>query len=112
LSSSVSAEEDSNKKATSSIEDIAKRVEEVLGQRIAKNILESLSQESIEQALKAYEVISKHYEIRNPAGFFVYLAREGVEPPRPAGGRRPSFDFEQKHDWDPELLESLWEPIG
>lgn len=112
LSSSVSAEDDSNKKATSSIEDIAKRVEEVLGQRIAKNILESLSQESIEQALKAYEVISKHYEIRNPAGFFVYLAREGVEPPRTAGGRRPAFSRFEQHNWAPEQLENLWEPIG
>lgn len=97
--------------ATSSKEDIAGKIESVIGQRIAKKILQSLEEKSLNRALEAYKVISKGYPIKNPAGFFVYLAREGIEPPRPAGGR-PSFNRFEQHEWDPELLKSLWEPIG
>jgi len=102
-----------NEEATSSKEDIAGKIESVIGQRIAKKILQSLEEKSLNRAIEAYKVISKGYQIKNPAGFFVYLAREGIEPPRPAGGRRPAFNqFEQQHDWDPAQLEALWEPIG
>lgn len=111
--SHVSAGDDCQKKeeATSSKEDIAGKIESVIGQRIAEKILQSLEEESLNRAIEAYKVISKGYPIKNPAGFFVYLAREGIEPPRPAGGR-PSFNRFEQHEWDPELLESLWEPIG
>ena len=111
--SHVSAGDDCQKKeeATSSKEDIAGKIESVIGQRIAKKILQSLEEKSLNRALEAYKVISKGYPIKNPAGFFVYLAREGIEPPRPAGGR-PSFNRFEQHEWDPELLKSLWEPIG
>jgi len=107
-----SVEDDSNKKATSSKEEIAKKIKELTGSKIARKVLEELEEESLNRAIEAYQVISKDYQIKNPAGFFVYLAREGVEPPRPAGGRRPIFNQFEQHDWDPELLESLWEPIG
>jgi hypothetical protein len=112
--SHVSAGDDCQKKeeATSSKEDIAGKIESVIGQRIAKKILQSLEEKSLNRAIEAYKVISKGYPIKNPAGFFVYLAREGIEPPRPAGGRRQSFNQFEQHDWDPELLKSLWEPIG
>ena len=111
--SHVSAGDDCQKKeeATSSKEDIAGKIESVIGQRIAKKILQSLEEKSLNRAIEAYKVISKGYPIKNPAGFFVYLAREGIEPPRPAGGR-PSFNRFEQHEWDPELLKSLWEPIG
>jgi len=110
--SHVAGNDCQKKEATSSKEDIAGKIESVIGQRIAKKILQSLEEKSLNRALEAYKVISKGYQIKNPAGFFVYLAREGIEPPRPAGGRRQSFNQFEQHDWDPELLKSLWEPIG
>lgn len=105
-------EDDSNKKATSSKEEIAKKIKELTGSKIARKVLEELSAENLEKAIRAYEEKSKKQHIYSPVGYIVSLAREGIEPPRPAGGRRPSFNQFEQHDWDPELLESLWEPIG
>jgi len=112
LSSSVSAEDDSNKKATSSKEEIAKKIKELTGSKIARKVLEELSAENLEKAIRIYEEKSKKQHIYSPVGYIVSLAREGAELPRPAGSQRIAFcDFEQ-HDWDPAQLEALWEPIG
>ena len=105
-----SAEDDSNKKATSSKEEIAKKIKELTGSKIARKVLEELSAENLEKAIRVYEEKSKKQHIYSPVGYIVSLAREGAELPRPAGGR-PSFNRFEQHDWDPELLKSLWEPI-
>lgn len=101
----VVVEKNGNKK-------LIERVESIIGQKIEGNILESIPNEMLEQALETYQTISANYKVHNPAGFFIYLAKNKIKPPRPTGGRRSSFDFEQKHDWTPEDLEALWEPIG
>jgi len=107
-----SVEDDSNKKATSSKEEIAKKIKELTGSKIARKVLEELSAENLEKAIRVYEEKSKKQHIYSPVGYIVSLAREGAELPRPAGSQRIAFcDFEQ-HDWDPAQLEALWEPIG
>jgi hypothetical protein len=113
-SSKEEAADDCPKKeeATSSKEDIAGKIESVIGQRIAKKMLETIDEESLNRAIQAYEVISKDYQIKNPAGFLIYLAKNNIEPPRPAEGHRAAFNQFEQHDWDPALLERLWEPIG
>ena len=105
-----SVEDDSNKKATSSKEEIAKKIKELTGSKIARKVLEELSAENLEKAIRVYEEKSKKQHIYSPVGYIVSLAREGAELPRPAGGR-PSFNRFEQHEWDPELLKSLWEPI-